>query len=204
MMNELITWDFRWHKAALISMITAFLSVPLGTYLPVECGYENGVVENMQLAALALGVFFCLRARNHRTFFVFVAMVLLIMILREVNCGRTLFFAKPGAVNEFYKWREIPYGWVARVLFGLYMAATAAFFLFGKLYLQLVEVLRKTAVPVWNVLLIVVGMLIGCYGERVLNNMIVEEFAELVSYVALVGAIHLYARCRSGVNAASA
>lgn len=199
-MSKWIKLDFRLHTAAVISIIVSLLCVPLGEYLPVECGYENGVVENMQLAVLALGMYFCLRAGNHRTFFVFVAMVLLMMGLREVNCGRTLFFAKPGMVNEFYKWREIPYGWVVRVLFGLYMASVAAYFLRKKLYLQLGEVLRQRAVPVWNVLLAVLGVVLGVYGERVMNNMTVEEFAELVYYVALVGGVHVYARCKSGIH----
>lgn len=195
-MNSWIKFDLRFHTAALAAIVVAVLCVPLGVYLPVECGYENGVVENVQMAVLALGVYFCLRAGNHRQFFVVAALVLVMLMLREVNCGRTLFFAKPGTVNEFYKWREIPYGWVARVMFGLYISGVTAFFLWKKLYLQVGDVLRQVAVPVWNVILMAVGMSLGIYGERVMNNMTVEEFAELGFYVALVGGIHIYARCK--------
>lgn len=196
-MNKWVSFDFRLHTAALVAIVVAVLCVPLGAYLPVECGYENGVVENVQMAVLALGVYFCLRSGNHRWFFVVVALVLVMLMLREVNCGRTLFFAKPGAVNDFYKWKEIPYGWVARVLYGGYMAGVMAYFLYKRLYLQIGAVLRQVGVPVWNVILMAAGMALGVYGERVMNNMTVEEFAELGFYVALVGAIHIYARFRA-------
>ncbi len=186
--------DFRLHTAALVAIVVAVLCVPLGAYLPVEYGYENGLVENVQMAVLGLGVYFCLRAGNHRQFFVVVALVLVMLMLREVNCGRTLFFAKPGTVNEFYKWCEIPYGWVARAMFGLYISGVTAFFLWKRLYLQMRVVLGQVSVPVWNVLLMVVGGVLGICGERVMNNMTVEEFAELGLYVALVGGIHIYAR----------
>lgn len=196
-MNKWVSFDFRLHTAALVAIVVAVLCVPLGAYLPVECGYENGVVENVQMAVLALGVYFCLRSGNHRRFFVVVALVLVMLMLREVNCGRTLFFAKPGAVNDFYKWKEIPYGWVARVLYGGYMAGVMAYFLYKRLYLQIGAVLRQVGVPVWNVILMAAGMALGVYGERVMNNMTVEEFAELGFYVALVGAVHIYARFRA-------
>lgn len=199
-MNKWLSFDFRLHTAALAAIVVAVLCVPLGVYLPVECGYENGVVENVQMAVLAFGVYFCLTARNHRQFFVVVALVLVMLMLREVNCGRTLFFARPGMVNEFYKWKEIPYGWVARALYGGYMAGVMAYFLYKRLYLQIGEVLRQVGVPVWNVILMLIGMALGIYGERVMNNMTVEEFAELGFYVALVGGIHIYARFRENAE----
>lgn len=195
-MNKWVSFDFRLHTAALVAIVVAVLCVPPGVYLPVECGYENGVVENVQMAVLALGVYFCLRAGNHRQFFVVVALVLVILMLREVNCGRTLFFAKAGTVNAFYKWKEIPYGWVARVMYGGYMAGVVAYFLHQRLYLQIGAVLRQVGIPVWNVILMVAGMALGVYGERVMNNMTVEEFSELGFYVALVGVVHIYARFR--------
>lgn len=198
-MNKWMKFDFRLHAAALVAIVVAVLCVPLGVYLPVEYGYENGVVENVQMAVLALGACFCLRAGNHRRFFVVMALVMVMLMLREVNCGRTLFLAKPGTVNDFYQWKELPYGWIARVLFGGYMAGVAAYFLHKRLYLQIGGVFRQVGIPVWNVILMAAGVVLGVYGERVLNNMTVEEFAELVFYVALVGAVHVYARFREDV-----
>lgn len=198
-MNKWMKFDFRLHAAALVAIVVAVLCVPLGVYLPVECGNENGAVENVQMAVLALGACFCLRAGNHRRFFVVMALVMVMLMLREVNCGRTLFLAKPGTVNDFYQWKELPYGWIARVLFGGYMAGVAAYFLHKRLYLQIGEVLRQVGIPVWNVILMAAGVVLGVYGERVLNNMTVEEFAELLFYVALVGAVRVYARFREDV-----
>lgn len=195
-MNKRIRFDFRFHAASLIAITTAVVSILLGSSLPVECGYENGCIENLQMAVLALGVYFCFRARNQRSFFVFLAMVLVVLMLREVNCGRTLFFAKPGGENLFYKWDEIPYGWVARVLFGIYLSGIAVYFFRKRLYAQIRELSVAVPVPVWNVLLMGLGIILGNFAERVMKNMIVEELAELVFYIALVGGIHIYARFR--------
>lgn len=185
--------DFRLHPAAQIALLVAAVSVPLGVWMPEWFGYENGPVENVQLLVLAFGVYFCCSARNHRPLFAVVAMLLVILALREVNCGRTLFFAKPGMINEFYKWKEIPYGWLARVLFGGYVLLTALLFFCRRLYVPMWGMLRRIPVPVWNVLGVVLGMVLGVYGERVLYNTSVEELAELVFYVSLVGGVHLYA-----------
>ena len=186
--------DFQLRAAALIAIFVTCVSVCFGVHLPVEFAYENGWVENIQLFVLMLGVYFCLTSGNHRMFFLGVAWVLIILMLREVNCGRTVFFARPGEVNSFFRWREIPYGWVARVLFGVCIASIPVFFLRNGLYKELSDVLSQVGMPVWNVLLMAVGIALGVYGEWVMNSMVVEELAELVSYVALVGCLHIYAR----------
>lgn len=186
--------DFRMHTAAWIAMVVAVLSIPVGMYMPESFGYENGVVENMQMVVLALGVYFCFRSNNHRQLFIFAGLVLIMLMLREVNCGRTLFFAKPGEVNSFYKWKEIPYGWVARVVFGLYIGASVLYFFVKKLYMQIWNAMKMVSFPVWNLLLALLGMSLGVYAERCMKNLTIEELAELVFYVSLVGLLHIYAR----------
>ena len=64
-------------------------------FLPVEYGYENGILENLQLMALFVGAFFAFRSKIDKKFFYFVILVISILLLREVNCGRTIFFPVP-------------------------------------------------------------------------------------------------------------
>ena len=64
-------------------------------YLPVECGYENGPIENLQPAIAAAGIVICQLAKRHRAAFRFFSFVLFLLILRETNFGKTLFYPDP-------------------------------------------------------------------------------------------------------------
>ena len=53
--------------------------------------------------------------------------------------------------------------------------------------------MKNIKFPVWNVLLMIVGMIGGTLGEEVYHNMVMEEITELLFYVSLSGIIYLYA-----------
>lgn len=193
MMKEL-QWDFSMRPVFWCTVATALLCVYPGAVLPEVCFHENGVVENVQLAVLALGGYFCLTSGHHRSLFAAVGLVVVMLMLREVNCGRTLFFAKTGEVNAFYKWSEIPYGWVVRLLYGVYIAGVVAYFMRMKMFRDVCEVLRMFGVAVWNVVFLLFSAGVAVWGERVLQHQQVEELSELVFYVSLSGMIYLYSR----------
>ena len=130
----------------------------------------------------------------NQLFFIFAGLVLTILMLREVNCGRTLFFPIPGEVNAFYSWNQIKYGYLAHPLFGLYMASTAVYFLWNKLFVNLWNIIKKIKFPIWNVLLMILGMFLSWYTEHTMDNEILEEISELLFYVSLIGIIYLYSR----------
>ena len=122
-----------------------------------------------------------------------IILVLIIIALREINCGRTLFFPVPGEVNTYYSWKEIKYGWLAHPLYGLYMAYVAFYFLKNKLFITLWEIIKGIRFPVWNIILMLAGMVLGTYAEKSMHNMVFEEITELLFYVSLTGIIYLYA-----------
>lgn len=186
--------DFKCYWVTIIAIIVALLIVPFIMFLPKEFGYENGVLENLQLIALFTGAFWAFRAKVDKKFFYFVIMVIGILVLREINCGRTLFFAIPGTENAFYSWKEIKYGWLAHPLYGLYMAWVGIYFLKNKLYLTLWNKLKNISLPIWNVLLMIVGMVWGTYAEEVAHHFVMEEITELLFYVSLSGIIYLYSQ----------
>lgn len=184
--------DFRIYPVAVIPIIIAVLTIPCVKFLPVKFGYENGVLENIQLiilfAACVMG--FC--AKTNKKFFRFAALVVIILILREINCGRTIFFPYPGIENAFYQWKDIKYGWLANPLYGIFIASVGLYFVINKLYLNLFEYIKKVKFPVWNIVLLVLGMLVGMYSEKALNNMLLEEMAEMLFYSSLMGIVWLY------------
>ena len=198
-------FDFKLYPVTWVAIVNLFLIVPCFLYLPEKYGYENGLLENIQLIVLAIGAYLAIKvARNNqnagekttsgiRRFFWFVLMVLGILFLREINCGRTIFFPVPGTENSFYGWKDIKYGWLAHPLYGAYMAYVGFYFLYNKVFVTLWKMIKDVRVPVWNILLMLTGMAIGLFSEKVLNNMILEEITELLFYVSLVGIIYLYA-----------
>lgn len=176
------------------SILTALAVVPCVMFLPDRYGWENGLLENMQMAVLFLGVYFALRPKVDKKFFYFVALVLGIIILREVNCGRTLFFPIPGQENAFYSWKDIKYGYLAHPIYGLYMAFVGFYFLKNKLFVNTWEKLSKTALPIWDIILMLIGMTMGMYAEKAMHHNVFEEISELLFYVGLVGVVYLYSR----------
>lgn len=192
--------SFKFDIAAIISLFFAILIIPAVMFLPERCGYENGLIENIQLVILFLGVFFALRPKVDKQFFTFVAMVLGILLLREVNCGRTIFFPIPGEVNAFYSWKDLEYGWLAHPIYGAYIAFVGIYFLKNKLFINLWQKIRDIKFPFWNFLFMLLGMALGLYAEECVHNFVFEEITELLFYVALIGFIYLYSRDKNFIQ----
>ena len=160
-------FDFGVQGVTWFAIAAAIAIVPSVMFLPEKWGWENGVLENIQMLILFIGMYLSLRVDSNKKFFNFVAMVLVIIILREVNCGRTLFFSIPGTENAFYSWKEIKYGYLAHPIYGAYMTWVGIYFLKNKLFLTL-----------WDAT----------------HNLVFEEISELLFYAALIGIIYLYTR----------
>ena len=186
--------DIKLHRTTLISLIAAIAVLPCVMFLPQQYGYENGLLENMQMIVLFIGLYFAFSSKVNKKFFIFAGLVLIILMLREVNCGRTLFFPIPGVENAFYGWKDIKYGYLAHPIYGLYITSVVVYFLWNKLFITLWHIIKTVKFPIWDVLLMISGMVGGLYAEHVLNNMVLEEMTELLFYTALVGIIYLYSR----------
>ena len=187
-------FDFNMYGTTYLSLFFAFLIIPCVIFAPQEFGYENGVLENIQLVFLFLMGFLALKSKTDKKFFTFIFLVVTILFLREINCGRTIFFAVPGEVNSFYRWSEIKYGWLAHPLYGMYIASVGIYFLKNKLFINLWQKISKIKLPVWDISLMTVGMILGLYAEEVAHNFILEEITELLFYVALFGIVYLYSQ----------
>ena len=60
--------SFKFDIATIASFITALTIAPAVLFLPEKCGFENGLIENIQLVVLFLGVFFALRPKADKQF----------------------------------------------------------------------------------------------------------------------------------------
>ena len=113
--------DFKFYPVILAPVIIFLLTPIFIKWLPLHFANENSLIENFQLVVILFAFIFCLKAKTDKPFFYSMALVMIILFLREINCGRTVFFLVPGGgPNAFYSWKEIPYGYLAHPLYGLF------------------------------------------------------------------------------------
>ena len=178
--------DMYWYFAVLL------LAVPAQMFLPVECGYETGIVENTQLVVLAIGIIFCVKSKYQRPMFYVVAAILLVMILRETNFGKTVFYPDPDRPNRFLSWDKIWYAPYVDPVMIAYGIGVAIYACRKKIWNPLWQYICKARIPVW----LVAGFVFAAVVSAVLDKCkmdILEEMVEMAAYVAMICSIRLYA-----------
>jgi len=186
--------DFSFKKSDLITLFAL-----IGCYLFVKISgiveiYENSLLENTQLIPLIAGSIVCFRAKNHKVFFRFVALILILAFFRELSYGRVIFCAVPDAPHEFYKWSHYKYGWLAHVIIGIYIGLSVLWALINKIWVDIIDIIKKVKFPVWTFLIVFVAILIQLYSEKHLENTIIEETAELIIYCSALSLCLIYSK----------
>lgn len=189
---------------ALLLLLSLLMMAACGftAQMPVEWGYENSLVENVQMAVLAGSFLLCLTARSHVAFYRLAAFVVLFLMLREISFGRTIFFPVEGKVDTFYKWKEIPYGWLAHWVVGAYLAALGLVFVLRCHWRSVRAILCELEFPVWGIALTVAAACVGRYAEAHLHDAVAEEIAELGMYLAFTYVVAVYTRREETSSAA--
>lgn len=191
-------FDFKFYGVTWIALAVGLAIIPSLIWMPQTWGYENGVIENIQLAVLFFMVYICATSKINKPFFHFLILVLSILIIREVNCGRTLFFPIPGEYHKYYSWRALPWPWLGKIvhfIYGMWIAIVSLIFLKKKFYLDAWEMLKGIKLPFWNLCFAGFAMFMGAIAEKATNNnFIFEEGFELLFYVSLMGILWLYSR----------
>ena len=187
--------DFKVYGVTWIAILYALLIPVMLMYLPQKYGYENGLLESIQMVVLFGIMFLCFTAKTNKPFFRFCALILTIIMIREVNCGRTIFFKIPGTENSFYPWKSLKYGYLVHPIYGAYIAIIALLFIVKKHIVTLWKLVKGTRLPFWNIAIACVAMFCGAIAEKATNNnFIFEEGFELLFYLCLAGIVWLYSR----------
>ena len=191
-------FDFKFYGVTWIALAVGLAIILALIYMPQEFGFENGLLENIQMTVLFIMVYICATSKMNKSFFHFLILVLSILIIREVNCGRTLFFPIPGEYHKYYAWRDLPWPWLGKIVHSVYatwIAIVSIIFLKKKFYLNIWELISKIKLPVWNILFACFAMFMGAIAEKATNNnFIFEEGFELLFYVSIMGMLWLYSR----------
>lgn len=191
-------FDFKFYGVTWIAFFVGISILPMLKYMPQRWGYENCLLENIQMTVLFIILYLCLSSKINKRFFNFAALALSLIIIREVNCGRTLLFPIPGTDHKYYSWSACPYPWLGKVAHGLYGAwitIVALIMLKKKIYLDIWYYIKNIRFPFWNLAFASFAMFMGAIAEKVTNNnFIFEEGFELLFYVSLLGIVWLYSR----------
>jgi hypothetical protein len=166
--------------------------------MPQKYGFENGLLENIQMTVLFIILFLCLNSKVNKRLFRFIALAITLIMIREVNCGRTLFFPIPNTYHQYYSWRDLEWKWLGKLvhfIYGLYMVIIAFIFCKKKIYIDLWKTVKNIKIPFWNLFFAAFAMFMGAIAEKATNNnFIFEEGFELLFYVSLLGIVWLYSR----------
>ena len=191
-------FDFKFYGVTWIALAVGISIIPMLMYMPQRYGVENGLLENIQMCVLFVMVYVCWTSKINKSFFKFIILVLSILIIREVNCGRTLFFPVPGEYHLYYSWSSLPWPWLGKIvhlIYGLWIATVSIIFLKKKFYLDAWKMIKNIRLPFWNLAFACFAMFMGAIAEKATNNnFIFEEGFELLFYVSLAGILWLYSR----------
>ena len=179
----------RYDLITILALIACCIFVKLAGIVEI---YENSLLENMQLIPLILGSIVCFRAKNHKIFFGFIALILILAFLRELSYGRVIFCAMPDNPHEFYKWSHYKYGWLAHVLIGVYIAGSVLWALINKIWVEAIDVFKNVRIPVMTFLIVFCAIGVQIYSEKSLHSTIIEETAELIIYCTALSLALIY------------
>ncbi len=183
--------DFKFYPVILAPVIIFLLTPIFIKWLPLHFANENSLIENFQLVVILFAFIFCLKAKTDKPFFYSMALVMIILFLREINCGRTVFFLVPGGgPNAFYSWKEIPYGYLAHPLYGLFMVCSGLYFIFSKSYKTLWNYFLHAKLSVYTWAFMFLGIIFGVTGEEI-GAFMLEEMAETLFYVSITALLFL-------------
>lgn len=192
-------FDCKIYKTVWGAMALTIISVLLLFVLPREIAYENGFLENLQVAELLVGaafsVFLAAKAieKEERSIWQAAFISFLLIAARELNWGRV--FYPTAALNRFLPLKDLWYGPVVYPLVTLAAVAIICLFWRGRFFLFG----ARRMLPLWNCVLFVSLFLAADYAEhrplsffgQSYDGDILEELFECICYLTLIDIVRI-------------
>lgn len=201
-------------------LLGLFLCLPLSLAAPLEWGWENGVVENVQVLVLLAGLFFAFQAwrlgpkGDASTLALCLLPVWLLLTGRELSWGSV--FLDPlgfGPDGPIYSSRVLWYRPLVPPFAGLMLLASLWLAWRQRLHRHLLRLVADGRFP-WMTIVLVLGAALGSTaGEGhlpafarhlVAHSAVLEEMSETVGYLAMVVGQGIVLRNRAPVKAPAA
>lgn len=186
-------FDWRPVTTTILGALLMAAIYPLMKWAPAEWFKEYSWVENLQLVALVIGIGLAMCAKYEKKMFVLLAFVLLFLMVREVNGGRTFFCKLFLATEGDCHWHDMKYGWLSDwVRWGIGIGVLALA-LKNKVWRPLIKYVLKAPIFVWDILILLLAVT-GSWAAELpcVDNEILEESSELLMYVMLAGLVWRY------------
>ncbi len=180
-----------------ILLVGVLLSYFISPYLPITWGWENNLLEWLQVLILSVGLVLNYKwyqdakdARNiSAPLFLASALPLwLLMIGRELSWGRVFYPIgfDPAEGPVFLSLAELPYGAIVNPLLAtiilIWLFAIIKYRLFKIPY----ELLKERRFPTSELIITILALVIAGIGEKQLHLPVMEEFDECIAYLGLI------------------
>ena len=190
--------NFIYSISIFIGVSILLFAYPLSFILPVSMSFENGLIENLQVAILVLSCIYNLRLfqiyknRQIKIFNLWCAALSMLLAFRELSWGRVFYqigIEEGGPVfvpMSDYAWRT-----ETNILIGIY--ALILIFMLMKMPLMMMFHCRPPYLVLFIMILAVIFSYVGDHGMFFgkLQGQIIEEFGEL-SFYTLIPTLCIY------------
>lgn len=184
----------------LLSIFLLLACYPLAQFLPPECCWENGLIENAQAILLLIGAVFCFNCAYYyfKGMGFTVGLLYLDMFMRELSWGRVFFptgiYTEMGP--EFISMNSIPQHNFINAVIG----AVIAVILYGFYkFMPWKKLIFKIDFPIISAVIGIIALILQYGGEHVWfsalthpQNQILEELAEVIVYLEMLNITQYY------------
>lgn len=154
---------------------------------------EGALVENLQLVVLAAAFVIAVKAPKDRSLFIALALLIVLMLMRETNLGRSYFCEKYLSPDEICRWKKMKYGFIVEPLRNLYGLYILYYIWSRKVYKIVWQYLKQAPIYIFDSLVFVGAAIVATIAEcPIIDNEILEECCELLMYIGLVNLIYRY------------
>lgn len=189
-------------KITFLNYLFAFAMMIFAFYAPTNFFIENGLIENLEAAALTLAAFFCFieykKNRKFKHFFLTCGLLLLIFICRELSWGRVFFTNELGEIPKRKDWIFGTYIYyiLTPIFTGILIHAYKT-----KFVQTTILFIKKAPIMLPDFLLVILMAILSDIAERHMlpsefNGYFyaIEESAEIAMYFAIALIINSYSR----------
>lgn len=180
-----------------ILLIGILVSYFISPYLPISWGWENGLLEWLQVVILAIGLvlnykwWHDAKANDHHgtaRFLLLATSLWLLMIGRELSWGRVFFPNGFDAVTgpSFASLAQLPYGAIVNPLLAVIITVWIFAVIKYGLYKIPYKLLKEKHFPVSELAISILALIVAELGEKKLHLPVMEEFNECLAYLGLI------------------
>lgn len=188
-----LQWNLSWLTVVefiYIAAITFMLK-----YADAQLFVEGGWIENLQLVILGSALIIALRSPTDKALFTALSLVIVLMLMRETNLGRSYFCEKYLSPDEICRWKKMKYGFIVEPLRDLYVVYILYYIWSKKVYQTIWQYILHAPVFVWDSLVLIGAAVAATLAEfPFIDNEILEESCEMLMYIAFTSLVWKYSR----------